>query len=99
MKTCFEWFAALERHPRLNPGLRVLMAILGGYGVAWLGAAALTGLPSASKSDAVTLAMMLTFLLYLVNVLWIFATATLLRAALGLAIPAALFGGWLHFAT
>lgn len=97
MKNFLGAVTVLDRHPRLNPGLRILMAIFGGYGVAWLGAAALAaGLPMSSKTDAVTLAIMLTFLLYLANILWVFATATLLRAALGLVIPAALFGGWLH---
>jgi hypothetical protein len=99
MKPAFEWFAALERHPRVNPGIRILMAVFGGYGVAWLGAAALAaGLPMDSRTDAVTLSMMLAFLLYLANILWVFATATLLRAALGLMIPAVLFGAWLYFA-
>jgi hypothetical protein len=88
--------SALEQHDRLNPGLRILLAIFGTYGVAWLGAAALaSGLPL-PKSDAVTLAVMLAFVLYLLGVLWVFATATLLRAVLGLALPACLFGGWLY---
>ncbi|MDR1890396.1 MAG: hypothetical protein LBQ81_13680 [Zoogloeaceae bacterium] len=98
MKTlCRQWVSALERHPRLNPGLRILMAIFGGYGVAWLGAMALaTGLPL-SRPDAVALAVMLAFVLYLLFVLWVFATATLLRAASGLIVPALLFGTWLFF--
>jgi hypothetical protein len=82
----------LDRHPRLNPGLRILMAVAGGYGTAWLGAAALAVSLPLPRHDAVTLAVMLAFVLYLLFILWVFATATLLRAALGLIVPAALFG-------
>lgn len=95
MKKIFSALAALERHPRLNPGVRILMAIFGAYAVAWLGAAALaSGLPL-PKSDAVTLAVILAFVLFLLLVLWVFASATLMRAALGLLAPVALFSGWL----
>ena len=99
MKTFSRVLTTLDRQPRLNVGLRILMAVFGSYGVAWLGAAALAaGLPMSSPTDAVTLAIILAFLLYLAGVLWVFASATLWRAALGLATPAALFGTWLNFA-
>ncbi|MDR2451089.1 MAG: iron transporter [Candidatus Accumulibacter sp.] len=83
------------RH-RIDVGLRTGLAAFGGYGLALLGAAALAaGLPFDFKPDAVSLAVMLGFLLHLTAVLWAFAAATLLRAALGLAVPAAFFGLWL----
>jgi hypothetical protein len=85
----------LEGIPAANIGLRVLLALAGGYGLALLAASALAaGLPFDNKPDAVSLAIMLAFLLHLGAILWVFACATLARAVLGLAIPAALFGLW-----
>jgi hypothetical protein len=85
-----------DRHPALNTGLRVLMAIFGGYALALLAAAALAiGMPFSFRPDAVSLATMLAFLLYLLAVIWSFAAATLLSAALGLALPAGAFWLWL----
>jgi hypothetical protein len=86
---------AVDRH-WLNVGARAGLAIFGGYGLALLGAAALAaGLPFESRPDAVSLAIMLAFLLHLLAIVWVFATATVARAAVGLAIPAAFFGLWL----
>jgi hypothetical protein len=83
------------RH-RINVGLRTGLAAFGGYGLALLGAAVFaTGLPFDFKPDAVSLAVMLGFVLHLLAILWAFAAATVTRAALGLAVPAALFGLWL----
>jgi hypothetical protein len=83
------------RH-RINVGLRTGLAAFGGYGLALLGAAALaSGLPFESRPDAVSLAIMLGFVLHLVAVIWAFAAATVTRAALGLAAAAAFFGWWL----
>jgi hypothetical protein len=89
--------ASIEHHHRLNVSLRIGLAIFGGYGLALLGASALaTGMPFDFRPDAVSLAVMLAFLLYLVAVIWVFAAATLLRAALGLLIPAVIFGFWMY---
>ncbi|MDR0717808.1 MAG: iron transporter [Azoarcus sp.] len=88
-------FSPAIRH-RLNIGLRTGLAAFGGYGVALLGAAALAaGLPFEFRPDAVSLAIMLAFVLQLIAIIWVFAAATVARAVLGLAIPAALFGLWL----
>ncbi|GHU29179.1 hypothetical protein FACS189497_06570 [Betaproteobacteria bacterium] len=95
MKILSRALTALERHPRLNPGLRILMAIFGAYAVAALGAAALASGLTLPKSDAVTLAVILAFVLYLLLTLWVFASATLVRAALGLLAPVVLFSSWL----
>ncbi|MDR2031321.1 MAG: iron transporter [Azoarcus sp.] len=87
-------FGPVVRH-RLNIGLRTALAAFGAYGVALLGAAALAaGLPFDFRPDAVSLAIMLAFVLQLIAILWVFAAATVARAALGLAIAAAFFGGW-----
>ncbi|MDR1889010.1 MAG: hypothetical protein LBQ81_06490 [Zoogloeaceae bacterium] len=96
-KTGFQLAAAIEHSPRINAGLRIGLALFGSYGLALLAAAAFAaGLPFDFKPDAVSLAVMLAFLLHLVSVIWVFATATVLRAALGLAIPAAIFALWLY---
>jgi hypothetical protein len=92
--------ARLISHPavrhRINVGLRTGLAAFGGYGLALLAAAAFAvGLPLDSRPDAISLAIMLAFVLYLIAILWAFAAATVMRAALGLAVPAALFGLWL----
>jgi hypothetical protein len=88
-----------DHHPGVNVVLRTLMAVFGGYGLTLLcGAALATGVPFALKSDAVSFAVMLSFLAYLLAVLWVFAAATLLRAALGLLLPALIFGLWLFVA-
>jgi hypothetical protein len=94
----FMFFA--DRHPGVNVVLRVLMAVFGSYGLTLLSAAALAaGVPFAFKPDAVNFAVMLAFLVYLLAVIWVFAATTLLRAALGLALPAAVFGLWLFMAS
>ncbi|MDR0440822.1 MAG: iron transporter [Candidatus Accumulibacter sp.] len=94
----FMFFA--DRHPGVNVVLRVLLAVFGSYGLTLLCAAALAaGAPFAAKSDAVSFAVMLSFLVYLLAVIWVFAAATLLRAVLGLALPALGFGLWLFMAT
>ncbi|THF60726.1 iron transporter [Pseudothauera rhizosphaerae] len=91
--TCFA-----DHRPVLNVTLRSALAILGGYGLAALAASAFAvGMPL-PRVDAVTLAIMLSFIVYLLAVMWVFATATLLRAAAGLAVGAAVFGAWLWLA-
>lgn len=91
--TCFA-----DHRPRLNVTLRSAMALFGGYGVAALAAAAFAvGLPL-PRAEAVTAAIMLSFIVHLLAVIWVFATATLLRAAAGLALAAAVSGAWLQLA-
>jgi hypothetical protein len=93
----FTFFA--DHHPGVNVVLRILLAVFGSYGLTLLCAAALAvGVPFALKSDAVSFAVMLAFLVYLLAVIWVFAAATLLRAALGLLLPALIFGLWLFTA-
>ena len=83
------------RH-RINIVLRTGLAAFGGYGLALLAAAAFAvGLPFEARPDAVSLAIMLGFVLHLIAIIWAFAAASVTRAVAGLAIPAALFGLWL----
>lgn len=90
------YLSVLDRRPALNVGVRVVMAVFGGYGLALLAAAALAlGMPFSFRPDAVSLAEMLAFLLYLLAVIWSFAAASLLRVALGLLLPAGTFWLWL----
>ncbi|MFT3760855.1 iron transporter [Thauera sp.] len=87
--TCFA-----DHRPSLNITLRSIMAVFGSYGVAALAAAAFAvGLPL-PRTDAVMAAIMLSFLIYTLAVIWVFAAATLLRAAAGLVIAAAVFAAW-----
>ncbi|MDR1275653.1 MAG: iron transporter [Candidatus Accumulibacter sp.] len=84
--------------PWLNIGMRVALAVFGAYGFGVLaGAAFVRGLPFASPRDAVAFSLMLGFLLDACAVVWVFAAATVLRAALGLFLPALFLGAWLHF--
>jgi hypothetical protein len=91
------FLAAIERRPHVNAGLRVGLALLGGYALALLAAAAFAaGLPCEHRPDAVSLAVMLAFLLHLAVAIWVFAVATLRRAVLGVAAPALVFALWLY---
>lgn len=82
---------ALTRY-RWAVASRVVAAVGGGYAVSAACAAAL-GLVAhragMTRADAVTLSTMLSFVVYAVAVLWVFACATATRAWLGLAVPAA----------
>jgi len=84
----------LDRHPRWNIGWRVLLALLGGYGVAWLSAASMAIALPMTRVDAVATAIMLAFVVHLLIAIWIFAAATVIRATLGVVIPAIIFSGW-----
>lgn len=89
----FVFFA--DHRPRLNTTLRCLLAIFAGYGLAALAAATLALVLPLPRVDAVMAAMMLAFVVHLLAVLWVFAAATLARAFVGLALPAAILGAWL----
>jgi hypothetical protein len=79
---------------------RVLAAVLGGYVLAALSSVCMAWLLPMARGEAVVSAMMLSFLVYLVAVLWCFACRTAGRAWLGLAMPAlalAAASGVLHW--
>ncbi|MDR1530334.1 MAG: iron transporter [Burkholderiales bacterium] len=96
IKAHHRWMCFADHRPAMNISLRLFMAVFGGYGLALLcGAALASGLSFALAFDAVTFAVMIAFIVQLVAVIWVIAAATLVRAALGLIIPAAIFGAWL----
>ncbi|MDO9401546.1 MAG: DUF3649 domain-containing protein [Polaromonas sp.] len=80
------------RH-RLGVASRALAAILGGYGVAALSAAALAVcLPFASgmaRSEAALTGTLASFIVFALAVMWVFAARTAVRAWSGLAAVAA----------
>jgi hypothetical protein len=66
---------------------RVLAAVFGGYVLAALSSVCMAWLLPMARGEAVVSAMMLSFLVYLVAVLWCFASHSAGRAWAGLAIP------------
>jgi hypothetical protein len=84
----------VDRNPVLNVGSRTVLALAGAYGVALVGAAALSvGLPLV-RLDSALIALMMGFIIQLLGVLWVFAAATVLDAFVGLLVPACLFAIW-----
>lgn len=82
---------------QLNTVIRTLLAIFGGYGLAALTAATFALALPLPRVDAVMAAMMLAFVVYLLAVIWVFATSTLTRVFIGLLLPAAILGIWYAF--
>ena len=96
--------SALARY-RWAVASRVVAAALGGYGLS-AAFAAMLGLVlvrwvGMAKADAVTLSTMLSFVVFMVAALWVFACRSAGRAWCGVAVPAvalavgawALYGG------
>ena len=71
---------------------RALAAILGGYVVAALSTGALSVYLPGSRAEATLAAMMLSFIVYVCAVVWVFAARSAWRAWLGLALPALAMG-------
>jgi hypothetical protein len=84
-----------EQRPELNTGLRCLLAIFGAYGLAALAAATIALALPLSRVDAVMAAAMLSFVVYLLGAIWVFAAATLIRACGGLLLPTIFLGACL----
>ena len=77
---------------RLGVASRAVAAIAGGYLLAALAAAVLAlGLPT-SRAEAAVTGTLVSFLVYAVAVMWVFAARSAARAWLGLALPAAGLG-------
>jgi hypothetical protein len=79
---------------------RIVAAVFGGYVLAALASVCIAWLLPMARGEAVVSAMMLSFLVYLVAVLWCFASHSAGRAWLGLAIPGLLLAamaGLLHW--
>lgn len=85
-----------SKHPRQQWLLvnRILLAILGGYAFTYAFTAALARLLPLARVDALVTASLLSFVVYLIFVLWAFAAASLRRVALVVAtgIPLTLIG-------
>ena len=79
--------ATLPLSYRLAVTSRVLAAVFGGYLVAALASVALTMWLPLSRAEAVVTGMTISFLVYLVAVLWCFACRTAWSAWVGLLVP------------
>ena len=83
---------------RLMVASRILAAVIGGYALTAALSVLLALLLPVSRSEATLAATMLSFILYAVVVLWVFATSSATRAWLGLlvtALPLWLLCWWL----
>lgn len=78
---------------RLAVFSRATAAILGGYALASAAAACLAVWLPLGRPDAVTVAQLLSFVVYSCGVIWVFATRSAWRAWAGILGPAALLGG------
>ncbi|RSZ59280.1 iron transporter [Massilia atriviolacea] len=81
-------------------GLRVIGAVFGGYAVTALGvstAAALLARLGMARSEAVALAAMTGFIVYLLLLLWAFSVQSVLRLWTVLALAMAAMGAFLYF--
>ncbi|AWM90370.1 DUF3649 domain-containing protein [Pseudomonas sp. 31-12] len=72
---------------RLAVTSRVLAAVLGGYIVAALASVSLSLWLPMARAEAVVTGMMISFLVYLVAVLWCFACRSAWQAWFGLIVP------------
>lgn len=75
---------------------RILAAILGGYLFTYCFTAALARLLPLDRFDATLVASLVSFIVYLAAILWVFATHSLRRVALSLLLipPMGLIGFW-----
>jgi hypothetical protein len=77
-------------------GLRTALAVLGGYAFTYAVTGALARLLPLARIDAVVVATLLSFVVYLAFILWVFAVHSLrpVLIALGCALPLAAIGFW-----
>ena len=79
--------------PALNLGLRLLLAVCGGYIAAvFCGSALALWLPL-TMPDATASAIILAYVLFALFGIWVFAAASLVRAVAGLIVPIAISVG------
>lgn len=83
---------------RLAVAARVLLAALGGYGVAALATALFSLILPMARSEAVATATLISFAVMAFLVCAVFAARSLWRSALWIAVPALLLGGGLMLA-
>lgn len=84
--------SALPVSYRLAVTSRVLAAVLGGYIVAALASVSLSAWLPMARAEAVVTAMMASFLVYLLAVLWCFACRSAWLAWFGLIVPGLVLG-------
>jgi hypothetical protein len=77
---------------RLAVASRAVAALFAGYLLASLASVCLAHWLPLARAEAVVISMMLSFLVYLVAVIWCFACRSAWRAWLGMLIPCALLG-------
>lgn len=77
---------------RLAVTSRVIAALIGGYLLTALSSICLAQFLPLARAEAVVLSMTLSFLVYLLAVLWCFACRTAWRAWLGVLLPSAVLG-------
>ena len=75
---------------RLALAARVLLAGVGGYGIAALASAVLALVLPGTRAEAVSAALIASFAIMAAAVIWVFGAGTVGRAALGLGLAAAL---------
>lgn len=86
---------------RLAVTSRIVAALFGGYLIAALSSVCISQWVPMSRADAVVTGMMLSFVAYLLAVIWCFACRTAWRAWAGILLPAAILaavfglGRWL----
>jgi ABC-type uncharacterized transport system permease subunit len=71
----------------VNISCRVLIALLGGYLFSAFSAVLISQLSPGDKINSIITGLLLSFIIYTVIVLFVFATKTTLRAAAGVFIP------------
>lgn len=91
-------------HYRLAVASRATAAVLGGYAVAALATGclslALVRWAGMVRAEAVVTATMLSFVWYVLAVIWVFVARSAVRAWAGLVVPGLVFAlGWLAMRT
>ncbi|MDL2269077.1 hypothetical protein LJC71_03555 [Desulfosarcina sp. OttesenSCG-928-A07] len=71
----------------LDPFVRLLIAVVGGFFAIKLWAAALAGYLPLSPTDATAFGIMVGFVMFVVSGIWAFSASTLVRALSGLLVP------------
>lgn len=76
---------------------RIMAAVLGGYALASASAAVLAVWLPMPRVDAVVTANVLTFVVYAIAIMWVFAARSTWRAWAGMVLPTAVLGAlfWL----
>jgi hypothetical protein len=77
-------------------GGRIVLAIIGGYAFTYAATAALARVLPLARYDAAAVSMLASFVIYLIFVLWAFATHSSTRVFLGVmaGLPLAAIGFW-----